>query len=248
MTVICPLGHPSQTTDYCDLCGGKIDDGSLKTAVELEAHLNGASASRSAVSSPDTLSPLPTKVCPRCRALNAEDDSFCESCGYRFSTGAAPSAPAVLPATEALTEAWGASVVADRAYYDRLKAGDIVFPAVCPDRYFRLSGDRLLIGRRSVSRGISPEIDLSGAPEDVAVSHTQAFLVRGADGGWVIIDPGSANGTFVNDSTDPIPTNQAVALKEGDQVHIGAWTTLTLRKEASSRVTPSDQGARSERR
>ena len=234
MTVICPLGHPSQTTDYCELCGGKIDDGSLKTAVELEAHLNGALASQSAVSSPDTLSALPTKVCPRCHSLNAEDDSFCEGCGCRFSTGVVPSAPAVPPATEALTEAWGASVVADRAYYERLKAGDIVFPAVCPDRYFSLSGNRLLIGRRSVSRGINPEIDLSGAPEDVAVSHTHAVLMRGADDGWAIVDPGSTNGTFVNESIDPIPTNEAVVLRDGDQVHMGAWTTLTLTKKTSS--------------
>jgi hypothetical protein len=193
--------------------------------------------------SPGAVAPAPTKVCPNCQFLNAEDDIFCESCGYRSTPGAAPTAPGV-PATEA----WEASVVADRAHYDRLKAEAIPFPAVCPDRRFTLSGDRLLIGRRSASRGISPEIDLSGAPEDVAVSHAHAVLVREADGGWTIIDPGSANGTLVNDSTDPIPTNEAVVLKDGDQVHIGAWTTLTLRRKTTRGVVTSDQRASSERR
>jgi FHA domain-containing protein/double zinc ribbon protein len=240
MTAICPFGHKSQTSDFCDRCGSRIDNFIL----DLDAHMNGASDPQSAVMSPDAVSLVPTKACPNCRSVNAEDDSFCESCGYHFSAGTAPPAPAVPPPTEV----WEATVVADRPYYDRLKAGDIQFPAVCPDRRFTLSGDRLLIGRRSASRGINPEIDLSGAPEDVAVSHTHAVLVRDTDGGWAIIDPGSANGTFVNDSTDPIPTNEAVVLKEGDQVHIGAWTTLTLRKKTSGRVVAFHQRARSEQR
>jgi len=111
-----------------------------------------------------------------------------------------------------------------------MEVDDIAFPAVCPDRHFNLTGDRFVIGRRSVSRGVNPEIDLSGAPEDVGVSHTHAVLVAGPDGAWTIIDPGSANGTFLNDATDPIPTNQAVPLNDGDRLHIGAWTTVTLRK------------------
>jgi hypothetical protein len=122
-----------------------------------------------------------------------------------------------------------ASVVADHAFYERVDADGIPFPLVCPERRFTLSGEHLLIGRRSVSRGIVPEIDLSAAPVDVAISHTHAILVAREHSGWATIDPGSANGTFVNDSAEPIRTNEAVALREGDQIHIGAWTTLTLR-------------------
>jgi hypothetical protein len=44
------------------------------------------------------------------------------------------------------------------------------------------------------------------------------------------VDPGSANGTRINDDSDPVTTNQPVALADGDQIHIGAWTTITVRK------------------
>jgi pSer/pThr/pTyr-binding forkhead associated (FHA) protein len=121
-------------------------------------------------------------------------------------------------------------VVADRDYYDRMQAEEIPFPAVYPDRIFSLTTLRAVIGRRSASRGINPEIDLSGAPEDPGVSHMHAVLVGSPEGGWTLIDPGSANGTFLNDSTDPIDTNRAVPVSDGDRIHMGAWTTLTLRK------------------
>ena len=125
---------------------------------------------------------------------------------------------------------WQAVVVADRDYYDRMQAEEIPFPAVYPDRVFSLTALRVVIGRRSTSRGINPEIDLSGAPEDPGVSHMHAVLVGSPEGGWTLIDPGSANGTFLNDSTDPIDTNKAVPVADGDRIHMGAWTTLTLRK------------------
>jgi pSer/pThr/pTyr-binding forkhead associated (FHA) protein len=57
-----------------------------------------------------------------------------------------------------------------------------------------------------------------------------AVLVGSPEGGWTLIDPGSANGTFLNDSTEPIATNKAVLVADGDRIHMGAWTTLTLRK------------------
>jgi hypothetical protein len=35
---------------------------------------------------------------------------------------------------------------------------------------------------------------------------------------------------YLNDSPDPLPRNQPVPLGEDDRVHIGAWTTLSLRR------------------
>ncbi|HYR61351.1 MAG TPA: FHA domain-containing protein [Actinomycetota bacterium] len=141
-----------------------------------------------------------------------------------FSTPQVASGRAFAPA------AWQAVVVADRDYYDRMQAEEIPFPAVYPDRVFTLTTSRSVIGRRSTSRGINPEIDLSGAPEDPGVSHMHAVLVGSPEGGWTIIDPGSANGTFLNESSDPIPNNLAVPVADGDRIHMGAWTTLTLHK------------------
>jgi pSer/pThr/pTyr-binding forkhead associated (FHA) protein len=125
---------------------------------------------------------------------------------------------------------------ADAAYYARMQdeaepdAEPISFPAFCPERRFALDGDQILIGRRSRSRGIEPQIDLSGPPEDPAVSHAHALLVPQPAGGWAVVDLDSANGTYVNDGSDPIRANEPVSLGDGDHIHLGAWTTLTLRR------------------
>jgi FHA domain len=53
------------------------------------------------------------------------------------------------------------------------------------------------IGRRSVSQGLEPEIDLTGPPTDPGVSWLHAAPLAELDGSWTILDPGSQNGTLV---------------------------------------------------
>lgn len=131
---------------------------------------------------------------------------------------------------------WHVVASADRAYYDTViaqggpDAAKITFPPYCPDRVFPLIGTHIQIGRRSRSRGINPEIDLSGVPEDPGISHLHAVLIAQPDGSWTLVDPGSANGTKINDAPDPIPTNTPVPVSDGDRVYLGAWTVLMLRK------------------
>ncbi len=147
----------------------------------------------------------------------------------------ATQSPESMPASAAPAP-WRLVVSADALYYARMQdeaepdAEPISFPAFCPERRFALDGDQILIGRRSRSRGIEPQIDLSGPPEDPAVSHAHALLVPRAQGGWAVVDLDSANGTYVNDGSEPIRANEPVALADGDRVHLGAWTTLTLRQ------------------
>jgi pSer/pThr/pTyr-binding forkhead associated (FHA) protein len=126
-------------------------------------------------------------------------------------------------------------VTADRVYFDRIvanvgaDAAELSFPAYCPERRFRLSGTEVRVGRRSVSRGLHPEIDLTGPPADPGVSRLHALLVAGPDGSWSVVDPGSENGTLLNGNT--IPANQAMALHDGDRIHLGAWTALTITRD-----------------
>ena len=126
-------------------------------------------------------------------------------------------------------------VSADRAYYDSVQAAGgpdaagIAFPAYCPQRRFRLAGTEVRIGRHSSSSGIDPEIDLSVPPADPGVSRLHAVLLKAPDGTWSVIDPGSANGTAVNGSE--IPQGQAVPLRDGDRIHLGAWTELRVVRE-----------------
>jgi hypothetical protein len=128
--------------------------------------------------------------------------------------------------------AWTAVVSADREYYDNViakggpDAGGVQFPGYCPERRCRLTGPEMRIGRRSTSRGLEPEIDLTGPPTDPGVSRLHAVLIAEPDGSWGVIDPGSANGTLVNGNE--IATGVRVPLHDGDRIHLGAWTLITI--------------------
>jgi hypothetical protein len=131
---------------------------------------------------------------------------------------------------------WTAVVAADRTYYDSVQAvsdteaGSIMFPAFVPERRYQLSGPEVRIGRRSVSRHIEPEIDLSVPPPDLGVSRLHAVLVAGPDGAWsVVVDPGSSNGIVVNGKD--VPPGEAVPLRDGDRIHLGAWTVITMTRD-----------------
>jgi hypothetical protein len=138
-----------------------------------------------------------------------------------------------VPAPAATRPGWEVWVTADQKYFDRVEADGVKFPIGGTDRRFWLESDRATIGRSSASRGIYPDIDLSGPPTDTGVSHLHAVLVRGSGDSWAIVDPGSTNGTYINDSLDSIPTEELIPVTEGDRIHIGAWTTLTLHSTPS---------------
>ena len=135
----------------------------------------------------------------------------------------------------AATAEWTAVVTADRSYFDRVIAASgpdaaaVQFPAYCPERRFRLFGPEMRIGRRSPSRGLEPEIDLTGPPADPGVSHLHAVLISEGDGGWAVFDPGSANGTLVNGRE--MAAGSRVRLRDGDRICVGAWTMLTIRTD-----------------
>jgi hypothetical protein len=152
--------------------------------------------------------------------------------------------PVSEPEPTLVPKIWTATITADRAYYEAVLAenedddADIAaFPVYYPEHSLTLdpasvgrSGVR--IGRRSRSRGVTPEIDLAGPPEDTGVSHLHAVLLPQPDGSWCLVDPGSTNGTLLNDGTDPIRPNVAVPLSDGDRIHVGAWTTIIVRTSA----------------
>jgi FHA domain len=240
-TFACPNGHQSTTDDYCDQCGARIAPGSGAAAPGSGAAApgsgaaapgSGAAAVSVAPAGGATAAAAAGQLCPACGAARVGSDRFCEGCGYDFVTQTTPAEAAAAGQTgtgQAASEAlWEAIISADRAYFDQVATPGVVFPPHCPDRTFPLVGAQLRIGRRSASRGIYPEIDLSGAPEDSAVSHLHALLVPVADGSYTLVDPGSTNGTTVNDNPDPIAVNTPVPLADGDRIHVGAWTTITI--------------------
>jgi pSer/pThr/pTyr-binding forkhead associated (FHA) protein len=127
---------------------------------------------------------------------------------------------------------WTAVITASRTYYENLLEGggfdanQVPFPDDYPERRIPLGGSQLRIGRRSVSREVTPEIDLTGPPADPAISRLHAVLVAQPDGSWAVIDPGSENGTSVNGTE--VAVGDLVQLRDGDSICVGAWTAITI--------------------
>jgi hypothetical protein len=158
-------------------------------------------------------------------------DPALTSAGPDASAGPAPASggPAPAPGGPLI---WTAVAGSDREYFDAVvaaggpDAASLAFPGYCPERRFRLAGPEMRIGRRSVSQGLEPEIDLTGPPTDPGVSRLHAVLMAEPDGSWVIIDPGSENGTMVNGNE--VAAGERIALHDGDRIHLGAWTVITI--------------------
>jgi pSer/pThr/pTyr-binding forkhead associated (FHA) protein len=139
-----------------------------------------------------------------------------------------------VPPSQYAPAVWTAVVSCDRAYYESVQAASgpdaaaVPFPSYYAERQFRLTGSQMRIGRRSVSRGIDPEIDLTGPPADPGISRLHAVLIAMPDGSWAVLDPGSANGTLVNGTE--VPTGVQVPLRGGDRINLGAWTAIAVHR------------------
>ena len=68
---ICPAGHETGQTDFCDVCGLPMDGSQQQPSAE-------------------TVAAATTINCPNCSTPNVAEALFCEACGYDFTTGVAP--------------------------------------------------------------------------------------------------------------------------------------------------------------
>ncbi|MFI9061434.1 FHA domain-containing protein [Streptomyces sp. NPDC053429] len=131
---------------------------------------------------------------------------------------------------------WSATIGPDRSYFMAMmqrsgpEAAGLNLPAYSPEQHLPLSGGQVTIGRRRASTGESPDIDLSVPPEDPGVSHQHAVLVQQPDGSWAVVDQNSTNGTTINGGEEAIQPYVPIPLADGDRVHVGAWTTITVRR------------------
>lgn len=206
----CPQCGTGKTGQFCEVCGHDYSSGT-----PYVSQMPNASESSPPVLQPDQGVP------------------YVGTASTTNVVGAAsPDGAQAEKAQQPAAAAWTAVVTADRDYFDSVvaaggpDAASIDFPAYCPERRFTLVGTEVRIGRRSASRGLEPEIDLTGPPTDPGVSHLHAVLMAQPDGTWSVLDPGSSNGTQVNGND--VVTDVPVPLHPGDRVSLGAWTVLTI--------------------
>jgi hypothetical protein len=165
----------------------------------------------------DTSPSTRREPCPACGATRPGDDRYCEGCGYDFLSPAAV--------------AWDAIVVADRSQFDRNAVAGVTFPLDYGERRFALAEGQNRIGRsRGQPAEDAPEIDLAGPPVDPGISRLHAVLERHGDGTCVLRDLGSTNGTAIGDERAPVAPHTDVPLSDGDTIHLGVWTTITLHR------------------
>lgn len=251
MSVRCPDGHASDSTDYCDVCGLPIGTAPV-TAPAPTSSLDLSAAA------PAPVAQGADKVCPHCGTDVPEADLFCENCGYDFTTGALPGpstsptgvaapavdgavatapppdAPAPAPPPSVLT--WVAEVWVDPDWYATQEA-DEPCPSAGMPVMRPLWNSSVLVGRPSASRNIRPQVDC-GADHGVSRRHVQLTT----DGQrWWAEDLQSANGTFIAPAgaplpTAPIPPGRRTEFAPGDRIYLGAWTRIVIRK-----ATPDEQ-------
>jgi hypothetical protein len=233
-TYACPKGHQSTTEDFCDTCGARIAPVTAEVspgsppAAPAPAGSTSSAATAAGPSSPQALPGA--QICPNCGTPRTGTWRFCEDCGYDHTTGKVPTLEPTGPARPA--GQWTATVAPDRAYFDANAIQGAEFPADAPTRTVDLSAPQVRIGRKSRSQGTDPELDLSAEPADPGVSHNHALLTLGIDGVWLISDLGSINGTYLNDEPKPLTAGQSRPVLDGDRIHVGAWTTITLHAPA----------------
>ena len=265
MARTCPDGHTSQSEDYCDVCGLAIEAGAGGQE-EADATAPDLAPVRpdtqqcpncSAANPEDALfceacgydyttgtmprpvepsiftlpPPGPTPVADPSSEPSAEPEKEVEP----EKEGVAIPGAFVSPTPE-LERPWVAEVWIDPDWYHDQGSSDPM-PSPGMPTVVVLRRTSSLVGRASRSRGISPEVDVSGDP---GVSRRHAQLTT--DGTrWFIEDLGSANGTYIGAATaelpdDPIPSGQKREIAAGEQVYLGAWTRIVIREAAEGEV------------
>jgi hypothetical protein len=222
---------------FCEACGYDYTTGTMPRPLESMLTLPEDSGSQAALAgqageAPDTSGEATEPEAPAAVEAPEGPAEAAEVPGQGD-----PSAAAAHGSTAAVLEApWVAEVWIDPDWYqDQGSADPMPSPGLPTVVLLRHASS--LIGRSSRSRGIAPEVDISGDP---GVSRRHAQLTT--DGSrWFVEDLGSANGTYVGAAAggmpeSPVPTGQRRELAAGEQVYLGAWSRLVIREAAEGEV------------
>ncbi|MGH9118209.1 MAG: FHA domain-containing protein [Acidimicrobiales bacterium] len=251
MTVTCPAGHESATDDYCDVCGAVIlapgPPSPAAAAPEAEPTGAGSGPACANCGAPHEQGDAFCEVCgldfatgelpqPPPPPEAVDPDAGAEVEPVEGAEAEAPSEPQASPAPAAAAAAapapgdWFVVIEPDHDWFERNEAegttGSVPFPDDTSPWQLTLTGDEVLVGRRSDTRTAQPDLEI----DDPGVSRRHAVLRRQPDATWVIVDEHSTNGTWVDGAADPIVAGETAPLADGATVHIGAFTRLTIHR------------------
>lgn len=195
---------------------------------------NPAATSIMPVTEPEPPAPLapiePATPAVRHTSPAAEQSGAAGYGGYGgYDEGAAvPPTGATALLGKGRTAHWHAVLTVDAAWY-AVQDTPYQMPPEGRSTVVELTSDSAMLGRRSRSRGTTPDIDCSTDP-GVSRRHAQFDLI---DGRWYVEDLGSANGTYIAPAGAPLPEHpisvgRRVEVGPGDTVYLGAWTRLSI--------------------
>lgn len=238
----CPKGHASMEADFCSECGARINGAPEPPALSpankvglgdcpecgaprMSDHTNFCEvcgynfSTNKPASVPPPSTPAVTPDAPAAPPVAAEtapapSPPIPETASTPVSVPAPPPMPAPPPV-------WTLVVAVDPSLREE---GSPEPPQGVGPFTIRLEKPVNLIGRKSESRGIFPEVPLNF---DDAVSHRHALLNCQPDGTLVFRDIGSANGTRRNGKELSPMTDQA--LEDGDRLELGHWTRIEVK-------------------
>jgi hypothetical protein len=203
MTVRCSLGHENPDgSAFCDECGEPLTGAAPVATAAPDSTAAPVAAAPSAG----------TQICPSCGAENPAGEAFCSNCGSMLGAPAAtnaatpapaaPSAPAMAPATAA-PAALNARLIVE-----------------ADNQEFDLSGkDNVLIGREDAVSNIFPDVDLTphgGEEGGVSRMHARIFAENGQ---YMLEDENSTNFTFLN--RQKLAPKTPTPLHDNDEIKLG---------------------------
>jgi len=221
---LCPNCSTQNVADalFCEACGYDFTTGTMP---------------RSAVAAVEQ---VPVPLTPPAGAAQADhppSEASAASAGGDPAGAEPPAAESAGAESAGPDFGWVAEVWIDPAWYEVQESPDTLPSAGLPE-IVPLRRSSVLIGRRSRSRNINPDIDCE---LDTGTSRRQAQLTTDGTRWWVE-DLESSNGTFVAGASDPLPEDPIPVgvkreLNPDDRIYVGAWTRLVIRRATEDELS-----------